>query len=85
MEPTTAPPPTQTPPQPAPPEMPPPNPAPTPMPSGPTPPPTDKKGYGKRPKWQWAVIYVVAAIVVYGLVYYFFIRKSGTSASTSGY
>ncbi len=35
------------------------------------------KGYGKRPMWQWVVIYLVVAIVVYGLIYYFFIHKSG--------
>lgn len=32
------------------------------------------KGYGKRPAWQWAVIYAVAAVIVYGLIYYFFMR-----------
>jgi hypothetical protein len=37
------------------------------------------KGYGKRPKWQWAVIYLIVAIVVYGLIYLLFIRKSGGS------
>lgn len=35
------------------------------------------KGYGKRPLWQWVLLYVVIAIVVYGLVYLLFIRKSG--------
>ena len=39
-----------------------------------------KKGYGKRPIWQWAVIYVVVATIVYGLVYYFFMRDSGGSS-----
>lgn len=37
------------------------------------------KGYGKRPMWQWVLIYVVVAIVVYGLIYLIFIRKSGGS------
>jgi len=37
------------------------------------------KGYGKRPKWQWVVIYIIVAIVVYGLIYYLFIRDSGSS------
>ena len=43
--------------------------------------PTSKptKGYGKRPMWQWVLIYVVAAIVVYGLIYLVFIHKSGSS------
>lgn len=41
------------------------------------------KGYGKRPVWQWVLIYVVIAIVVYGLIYYFFIRNTGGSANGS--
>ncbi len=38
------------------------------------------KGYGKRPVWQWVAIYLVVAAIVYGLIYYFFIRggSSGT-------
>ncbi len=49
--------------------------------------PTQKptKGYGKRPKWQWLVIYLVVAIVVYGLIYLLFIRKTGSSGSSSPY
>ena len=44
------------------------------------------KGYGKRPVWQWVLIYVIVAIVVYGLVYFLFIHKSGgSSGSTSVY
>ena len=43
------------------------------------------KGYGKRPKWQWVLLYVVVAIVVYGLIYLLFIHKSGTASTTSGY
>jgi hypothetical protein len=35
------------------------------------------KGYGKRPVWQWVLIYVVVAIVVYGLIYLLFIKDSG--------
>jgi hypothetical protein len=35
------------------------------------------KGYGKRPTWQWVVIYLVLAVIVYGLVYYFFMRDNG--------
>jgi hypothetical protein len=37
------------------------------------------KGYGKRPLWQWILIYVIAAIVIYGLIYLLFIRNSGSS------
>jgi hypothetical protein len=35
------------------------------------------KGYGKRSKGQWVVIYLVVAIIVYSLVYFLFIHKSG--------
>ncbi len=34
-------------------------------------------GYGKRPLWQWVVIYVVLGLVVYGAIYYFFLAKRG--------
>ena len=37
----------------------------------------DSKGYGKRPLWQWVVIYLVVAAVVYGLIYYFVLAKKG--------
>lgn len=45
------------------------------------PPEKPAKRYGKRPVWQWAVLYVVVAVIVYGLIYLLFIHKSG---STSG-
>jgi hypothetical protein len=35
--------------------------------------------YGKRPMWQWILIYVVVAIIIYGIIYYVFIRDSGTT------
>lgn len=35
--------------------------------------------YGKRPLWQWIALYVVVAIVIYGLVYYFVLAKKGGS------
>jgi hypothetical protein len=35
------------------------------------------KGYGKRPVWQWVVIYLVVAAIVYGLIYYLFMRGEG--------
>ncbi len=37
------------------------------------------KGYGKRPMWQWVVIYVIVAAIVYGIIYYAFVRKTGGS------
>lgn len=35
------------------------------------------KGYGKRPLWQWIVIYVIIGAVVYGLIYLIFFRHGG--------
>jgi len=37
------------------------------------------KGYGKRPMWQWVALYVVIGVIVYGLIYYFFLRGSSGS------
>lgn len=31
--------------------------------------------YGKRPLWQWILLYVVLGAVVYGVVYYFVFAK----------
>lgn len=40
--------------------------------------------YGKRPLWQWIVIYLVIALVAYGVVYYFvFAKKGGVNYGTS--
>ncbi len=39
--------------------------------------------YGKRPLWQWIVLYVVIALVAYGAVYYFFLAKKGGYTPTS--
>jgi hypothetical protein len=44
--------------------------------------PTKSGGYGKRPLWQWILIYILIAIVVYGLIYLIFIRNGSNS---SGY
>ncbi|MBI2430601.1 MAG: hypothetical protein HYV39_01135 [Candidatus Levybacteria bacterium] len=30
--------------------------------------------YGKRPLWQWVLIYAVIGVIIYGGVYYFFLR-----------
>ncbi len=35
--------------------------------------PAGSSNYGKRPLWQWVLIYLIIAAVVYGLVYYFFL------------
>ncbi len=34
-------------------------------------------GYGKMSKKQWIVIYIIAGVVVYGLIYLLFIKDSG--------
>ncbi|HET9174234.1 MAG TPA: hypothetical protein VFN56_03045 [Candidatus Saccharimonadales bacterium] len=39
------------------------------------------KMYGKRPMWQWIVIYLIIAIVVYGIIYLLFFHHSGSSGS----
>ncbi len=39
----------------------------------------EKSGYGKRPIWQWILIYLVIGAVVYGLIYYFVFAKNGKS------
>lgn len=41
-----------------------------------------QKGYGKRPIWQWIAIYIVVAVVVYGLIYLLFFNNN---SSGSGY
>ncbi len=33
-----------------------------------------KKGYGKRPLWQWILLYVVVGGLLYAAVYYLFLR-----------
>ena len=43
------------------------------------------KGYGKRPVWQWVVIYLVVAVLVYGLIYYFVMRDTGDSTGCGIY
>lgn len=47
--------------------------------------PKSTKGYGKRPVWQWILIYVVAAIIVYGLIYLIFIRNGSSSGGGYSY
>ncbi len=35
---------------------------------------TAPKGYGKRPMWQWVLLYIFIAVIVYGLIYLIFLR-----------
>lgn len=36
------------------------------------------KSYGKKPLWQWLLIYLVIGLIIYGAVYYFVFAKKGT-------
>ncbi len=38
---------------------------------------TKSNGYGKRPLWQWVVLYVIIGAIVYGAIYYFVYAKKG--------
>lgn len=40
----------------------------------------NKNTYGKRPLWQWVVLYIVIGLIVYGLIYYFGFYNKGASA-----
>jgi len=40
-------------------------------------------GYGKRPLWQWIVIYLIFAVIIYGGIYYFFLAKKGGYTNTN--
>lgn len=41
-----------------------------------------ENGYGKRPLWQWILIYAVLGAIAYGLIYYFLIGKKEYTPST---
>ena len=43
------------------------------------------KGYGKHSKKYWLAVYVIVAIIVYGIIYLLFIHKSGSSSGGGGY
>lgn len=36
--------------------------------------------YSKRPLWHWLLLYLVVGLVIYGLVYYFFLMKKGSTS-----
>lgn len=44
-------------------------------------------GYGKRPLWQWILIYVVVGGIIYFLIYYFVLAPKGgySKSGSSGY
>lgn len=42
--------------------------------------------YGKRPLWQWLVIYLVIGGIIYAAIYYFILApKGGYKAPAGGY
>lgn len=41
-------------------------------------------GYGKKPMWQWVVIYLIIGAIVYGAIYYFVFAKKGGYDYMSG-
>lgn len=41
------------------------------------------KGYGKRPLWQWIVIYLIVGAIIYGLIYYVFLARKNTPVTGS--
>ena len=45
---------------------------------------TQKSGYGKRPLWQWIVIYLVIGGIAYFLIYYFVLAKKGGYGTGGG-
>lgn len=46
--------------------------------------PSGGSGYGKRPLWQWVLIYIVAAVVVYGIAFIVYKQFIQDNSSTSG-
>jgi len=47
------------------------------------PPGKPPKGYGKHSIWFWVVVYVIIAIIVYGLIYLIFIRGGSSNGGGS--
>jgi hypothetical protein len=43
------------------------------------------KGYGKHSLRYWIVLYLVVAIVVYGIIYLLFIHKNGSNSGGLNY
>lgn len=42
-----------------------------------------QKGYGKRPLWQWILLYVIVGGILYYGIYYFAIAKKGGYTTTN--
>lgn len=43
----------------------------------------NKDGYGKRPYWQWILIYLAIGAVVYGVYYFVFANKGNYNAPSA--
>lgn len=37
------------------------------------------QAYGRRPLWQWILLYLIIALVVYGLFYYFYLNRGANN------
>lgn len=46
---------------------------------------SEKSGYGKRPLWQWILIYLVIGGIIYALIYYFVLAPQGGRGSPISY
>jgi len=44
-----------------------------------------KKGYGKRPFWHWVIIYIIAAIIIYGAIYLFSYHHPASNTTPGSY
>ena len=44
--------------------------------------PAKKGGYGKRPLWQWILLYVIIGGVIYYVIYYFFFMSHGNAGGS---
>jgi hypothetical protein len=40
-----------------------------------------KGGYGKRPMWQWLLIYLIIGGIAYFVIYYFFMQGGSSPYS----
>lgn len=43
------------------------------------------KGYGKRPLWQWIVLYLIIGGILYFLIYYFFFQGNSSDGGIYSY
>lgn len=44
---------------------------------------SSKQGYGRRPLWQWVLIYLIIGGAIYAAIYYFTAGRSGNSYGAS--